>query len=315
MKRFVVGLVVLIIFAAGVFVYWTWGNLPANANDKQNKIFVIEKGAAIRQVGNSLKKEGLIRDPVVFFVYIKLYNQDKQIQAGDYRLSPSMPLSQIIDQLNHGTLDRWVTIPEGYRAEEIADVLAKNIPSYKEGWRGKLNKHEGYLFPDTYLMPRDADIDMVISIMRDNFNRKIKVIGIIPEDKTLAKTIILASLVEREAVTSEEKPLIAGIINNRLEIGMKLDIDATIQYAKGNSEKWWPQITPADYKSIDSLYNTYLYPGLPPDPIANPGIEAIKAALNPKDTPYLYYLHAAGKIYPAKTFQEHQANIKKHLGN
>ena len=315
MRKLLISFILLIILAVGAFAYWIVGNQAPNPSGRETKIFVIQKGASIREIGNSLKKEELIKDPVVFFVYIKLYGQDRKIQAGDYRLSPSMPLAKVIEELNRGTLDRWIIIPEGYRAEEIADVLKENIPSYKKSWRDVLNNNEGYLFPDTYLIPKDADIDMVISIMRNNFNRKIQEIGLASNDKDLRRIVILASLIEREAVTNEEKPLISGVINNRLIRGMALDIDATIQYLKGRKGAWWPQITTDDYKSVDSLYNTYLNPGLPPGPIANPGIEAIKAALNPQTHLYYFYIHATGKIYPARTVGEHQSNIKKYLNN
>ena len=112
------------------FGYWTMGNVAVNPKDTSQKIFVISRGESIREIGNSLKKEGLIRDSVVFFIYLKLKNQDKNIQAGDYRLSPSMSLPKIVENLNHGILDIWVTIPEGLRAEEIAELYEKNLPSY-----------------------------------------------------------------------------------------------------------------------------------------------------------------------------------------
>ena len=313
MKRLTVGLLTLIILGVLAFAYWSYGNKSASLADRSQKIFVIQKGASVREIGNSLKSEGLIKDPIIFFIYIKLKGQDRNIQAGDYRLSPSMNLETIIDELNHGTLDRWITVPEGYRAEEIADVLKKNIPSYKEEWRERLNEQEGYLFPDTYLVPKDADVDMVISLMRNNFNRKIQETGLTLEDDRLEQVIILASLIEREAKTHEEKPLISGILNNRLRIGMALQVDATIQYVKGRPGAWWPQITPADYRSVDSPYNTYRSPGLPPGPIANPGIEAIHAALNPQTHSYYFYIHAGGKIYPARTIEEHNVNVKTYL--
>lgn len=315
MRKLLIVLILLVLLALGAFAYWTVGNQSPNPNDPSSKIFVIQKGASVREVGKSLKREGLIKDPVVFFVFVKLYGQDRKIQAGDYRLSPSMPLVKVIEELNHGTLDRWITIPEGYRAEEIADALAKEIPSYKESWRDVLNDNEGYLFPDTYLIPRDAEVNMAVLTMRNNFNRKIQEIGLTPEDKNLQRIIIIASLIEREAITNEEKPLIAGVIENRLRRGMALDVDSTIQYVKGEDGKWWPQIEVSDYKDVESPYNTYLNPGLPPGPIANPGIEAIKAALNPQSHSYYFYIHAAGKIYPARTVEEHNQNIKNHLNN
>src|SRR3989338_5275149 len=318
MRKLIVVFVLTIIIVLSSFGYWQYGNQAVNPQDKTNKIFVIEKGASIREIGNKLRKEGLLRDPVVFFLYIKLYGQDRKIQAGDYRLSPSMSLKEIVDALNHGTLDRWVTFPEGIRAHEIADLLKENIPSYRESWRERLNENEGYLFPDTYLVPKDADVEMVIAMMKNNFDKKINMVGSELNDPQLQKRVlIIASLIEMEAITDEEKPIISGIIDKRLKMGMALQVDATIQYAKGYNnltKKWWSPILPSDYNGVDSSYNTYINPGLPPGPISNPGLEAIRAALNPASTPYLYYLHdSAGKIHLAKTMEEHNANIKKYL--
>ena len=303
----------LAIILVGV-LYWISGQSPANAKDKSTKIFVIQKGESVREIGNNLKHEGLIRDPVVFFIYIKLNKQDTNIQAGDFRLSPSMNLAAVVNNLNHGILDIWTTFPEGVRADEAADILKKHIPSYEETWRTVLNQNEGYLFPDTYLIPKDATVDSVVLMMRNNFNTKISDLGLTPDAPNLKKAIIIASLIEREAITDEEKPLIAGVIDNRLDLGIALQIDATIQYVKGNSKKWWPQVFREDYETINSPYNTYLNPGLPPGPIANPGIEAIKAAQNPQEHNYLYYIHDKnGKIHPARTIEEHNANVAKYL--
>lgn len=316
MRKLLIVFILFILLAIGTFVYWTIGNQALNPSDQLTKRFVIQKGDSIREIGISLKKEDLIKDPVVFFVYIRLYGPDRKIQAGEYRLSPSMRLAKIVEELQYGTLDRWVTIPEGYRAEEIVNVLKKEIPSYKESWRDVLNDNEGYLFPDTYLIPRDAEINMVVSIMRNNFNRKIQELGLAVSDPRITKTIIVASLIEREAVTNEEKPLIAGVIKNRLDIGMKLDVDATIQYALGfqkNENRWWKKELTTDDLALVSPYNTYRNAGLPPGPIANPGIEAIKAALNPQNHSYYFYIHDDGKIYPAKTIEEHNANVQKYL--
>jgi UPF0755 protein len=314
MKRFALALIILIVLSAAAFVYWTSANLPVNKNDTGNKIFVVKKGEAVREIGNSLKKDGLIRDAVVFFLYVKLNAQDKNIQAGDYKLSPSMSLPEIVESLNHGTLDIWVTIPEGFRSDEIADTFQKDLPSYENSWREELENNEGYLFPDTYLIPRGAGVSDVISIMKNNFYKKIENAGISRSNPKLSRIVILASLIEREAKTDTEKPLIAGIITNRLNIGMALQVDATIQYALGKENKWWPQITVDDYQGVESSYNTYLNPGLPPGPISNPGIESIKAAANPASTDSLYYLHdSSGNIHTSRTIEEHNANVAKYL--
>lgn len=315
-KLLTVGILLLAAFLAAFF-YWMQGNRPVNLTDKSNKIFVINRGDSVREIGNNLKSNGLIRDAVVFFLYIKVNDQDKNIQAGSYRLSPSMSLPTIISELNHGTLDIWITIPEGFRAEEIADLLEKEIPSYEDNWREVLNLNEGYLFPDTYLIPRDATAETVVSVMRGNFDKKIEDVDLTSGDARIRRAVIIASIIEREAKSDSEKPLISGVIKNRLDIGMALQVDATIQYAKGydeNTKKWWSPVTIEEYKSVNSTYNTYLITGLPPTPISNPGIEAIRAALNPLDTPYFYYLHdSSGKIHPAKTGAEHAANVAKYL--
>ncbi len=290
--------------------------MAVNKQDKSNKIFVVSKGKGVRELANELKKEGLIRDPVVFFLLVKQMGLDDDIQAGDFRLSPSMSAAKIADSLTHGTLDIWVTIPEGQRAEEIAAMLKEKIPTYSDDWRGKLNLEEGYLFPDTYLIPRSADINFIISLLKNTFNTRYATIPPTTTKLSQEEIVTLASLIEREAITDAEKPIIAGILMNRLNAGMPLQVDATIQYAKGQNpitKKWWAPVTLAEYKSVVSPYNTYLQPGLPPGPIANPGIVALQAAANPADTDYVYYLHDKnGVIRYAKTLDGHNANIEKY---
>ncbi|OIP57964.1 MAG: endolytic transglycosylase MltG [Candidatus Levybacteria bacterium CG_4_10_14_0_2_um_filter_36_16] len=315
MRKLGIAVFVILVIIFSIYLWWTNGLKPVNTNDNSQKVFVISKGEAIREIGNSLKKEGLIRDPVVFFILIKKNGNERAIQAGDYRLSPSMGVIKIVDELSHGTIDAWITIPEGLRAEEIADILEVNIKTYNATWREKLNENEGYLFPDTYLIPKDATIDIIISILKNNFYKKIESIGLSKSDPQLKKIVIIASLIEREALRDEEKPVIASVITNRLNDGIALDIDATLQYikGKGSNDKWWNVPTAAD-KRISSLYNTYLYPGIPFGPISNPGINAIAAAKNPASSRYYYYLHdSKGNVYFAKTLEAHNANIQKYL--
>lgn len=305
------GLIIFILLAS--YFWWRNGNSPVNTRDTSDKVFVVERGVGVRAIANKLKTEGLIKDPIVFFLYIKKEGKDTSIQAGDYKISPSMNLKEVVETLSHGTLDKWVTVPEGMRAEEIADILQKEIPSYQESWRDTLNANEGYLFPDTYLIPRDATIDTVLSVFKNNFDLKIEEAGLSGRND-LKELVIIASMIEREAITDSEKPLIASVITNRLDDGTGLDIDATLQYAKGKSNgKWWTVPTGTDRK-INSPYNTYMNAGLPPGPISNPGIEAIKAAANPASSDYYYYIHDNdGKVHFSKTLEEHQRNINKYL--
>lgn len=312
-KLLILGIIILV-FIVAISLWWKNGTSPVSLKDKSQKVFVIPKGMAVREVGNKLKEQGLIRDPVVFFLFIKKNGLDQNVQAGSYKLSPSMDLTQIMYTIRHGTIDIWVTFPEGLRSEEIAQILKEEIPTYQDGWVNSLKEEEGYLFPDTYLIPKDADINTVISILKNNFYSKIESIGLSKDNPKLRNILIMASLIEREAITDEEKPLIASVMYNRLNDGIGLDIDATLQYAKGKvGNKWWTVPTSYD-RQIDSPYNTYKYQGLPPGPISNPGIEAIKAAYEPASSSYYYYIHDThGKIHFARTISEHNANVEKYL--
>jgi len=317
MKRIIAVVVLILVFVIISTFWWQNGVLPVNSQDNTPKIFVVKNGQGVREIANNLKTQGLIRDPVVFFLITKKDGLDKKIQAGDFRLNPSMNAYEVAVSLTHGTLDIWVTVPEGYRAEEIADILEEKIPNYDKSWRGILNQNEGYLFPDTYLIPRDADIDTIISIFKSNFQTKYDSIKSLKSNSlTKAQIIILASLVEREARFEDDRPLVASVIYNRLSIGMKLDIDATLQYALGFQEdekRWWKKGLTSEDKKINSPYNTYTNPGLPPAPISNPGLSAIKAALNPAQTDYLYYItDKSGKNRYATNLEGHNSNIENY---
>ncbi len=314
-KKLTVLLVLCCVLLIGGFVWWSNGLSPVNVKDTNSKVFVIPKGTPVRMIGNELKKEGLIRDPVVFFIYVKKAGLDRSIQAGSYKLSASMGLPQIIDTMGHGQIDIWVTIPEGLRSEEIAEILESSIPTYSSTWKSALKAEEGYLFPDTYLIPKDADVEQVITILKNNFYTKIEGIGLSKTTPNLKEILTMASLIEREALRDDEKPMIASVITNRLAEGMALDIDASLQYSKGKSTqgKWWDVPTVEDRK-IDSEFNTYKYPGLPPSPIANPGIQAISAAKNPASSNYFYYIHdTKGSVHFARTLSEHNSNVAKYL--
>lgn len=315
MKKSVVVFTLLTLVALSLFVWWKNGAAAVNTRSHEQKLFVIARGATVREIGKNLKDEGLIRDPIVFFLYIKKQGSDKSIQAGDYRLSPAMDLRKLVDTLNHGTLDVWVTVPEGYRADEIADLLKKNVKTYKDSWREELNNNEGFLFPDTYLIPTDASIETIITIMKNNFYKKIEELGIKENDPSLKETVIVASIVEREAKNAEDKAGVASVLYNRLRIGMPLQVDASVQYVLGKDGAWWKNPTSQDLK-VDSTYNTYLNPGLTPGPISNPGLEALKVSYNPPKTSYLYYVSDdKGRLHFANTLDSHNKNINKYLNN
>ncbi len=314
MKKTSILFILIALIVVGFFIWWQNGNAAVSAKDTSSKVFVIPKGAAVRAIGNDLKEQGLIRDPVIYFLYIKKNGLEKSIQAGSYKLSPSMSLSEVVNTMLIGSIDIWITIPEGYRSEQIGEVLAENLETYDESWTQSLRNEEGFLFPDTYLVPKDADVETIINIMKNTFSSKLESEGLDPARNDISDIVTIASLIEREAITDEEKPMIAGVLYNRIGIGMALQVDATIQYAKGSTGSWWEPVTLAEYRSVISNYNTYLNPGLPPGPIANPGIESIKAAANPAQNSYFYYIHdTSGQVHFAETLEGHNSNINRYL--
>lgn len=320
MKKLLLALAfVLAIVAAGYIVYQE-GVLPVDKNDTSQRTIVVKKGDTANTIANTLYLEKLIRNRVVFFIVVKQLGIEKQIQAGDFNLSPSMSAFEVATALTKGSIDVWVTIPEGLRKEEIAEILAKDLPEFSTA--DFLSKaQEGFLFPDTYLIPKGANADTAISILTNTFDTKYT-----NEMEAKAKNlnlstkevVILASLVEREARLAEDRQPMASVLLRRLEEPMRLQIDASVQYSLGYSKEektWWKKgLTVEDLKN-DSAYNTYVRDGLPLGPICNPGIAAIEAVLTADpSTPYLYYVNdTAGKLHFARTLEEHEENIKKYV--
>src|SRR3989338_1807459 len=235
MKRLAIAFIIALLILLAAFVFWKAGTSPVNDKNNTPGIFVIERGQGVKAIAKNLKEQGFIKNQVVFFLLTKQLGLDKRIEAGDFRLYPSMNAYEIAEELTHGTLDVWVTIPEGKRTEEVAEILEKNIPTYEDSWIQKLSSYEGYLFPDTYLIPKDANIDFIIEMLGNNFEKKYNTLD---NTSTLSKeeVVILASLIEREARHAQDRPLISSVLHNRLSSGMALQVDATIQYAKGNPD-------------------------------------------------------------------------------
>lgn len=307
-----------------VFFLWYQMNIRAVDPAKtQEVVFVVPKFQPARVVFQRLKDAGLVQSALATRLYLAFSHQDSTIQAGSFKISPAMSVQGIIEELRHGTLDTWVTIPEGWRSEQIVEELVgqgllRDIPL--ETLYQEFMVHEGYLFPDTYLFALDSNSSQIIEVFTETFNQRMTTLAEHKNQRSITRgDLVLASLIEREAKHNEDRPLIASVLTNRLQIGMPLQVDATLQYARASAQKpnheWWPIVTPSD-KSILSAFNTYLYGGLPPTPIANPGIASIRAALSPAKTEYLYYLSDQhGVTHYAKTFQEHQQNIHKYLGS
>ncbi|MBI2036505.1 endolytic transglycosylase MltG [Candidatus Microgenomates bacterium] len=312
----IIPLFILLLFLAGIFSLFQ----PADKNDSTAVIFVVGKGEGINSIAQRLEAQKLIRNRFVFIFEVRRLGLGPKIQTGDFRLYKSRTPSQIARELTTGTLDVWVTIIEGWRTEEIAELLKDKFPTYDNSWVLELRKHEGYLFPDTYLIPKDADIELIVKILRENFDRKLNSLNVdyTKNGLSLENSIILASIVEREARSDEVRKQVAGILLKRLSIVMKLDTDATVQYALGfqaTQKGWWKKGLTFDDLEIRSPYNTYRNAGLPPGPISNPGLSSLQAVFTASSsTPYLYYLHDnLGNSYYAKTLEEHNLNKTKYL--
>jgi UPF0755 protein len=315
---------------------------PAGDDDTP-VVFVVELGETGKEVAERLGEQALIKDPRLFRYYV--IEEGLTIEAGEYVLNQTMTPFEIAETLQHGRADEVaLTIPEGRRVEEIVDLAAEigidraefmalartpanELPQDRAYDYAFLQDRpanatlEGYLFPDTYRLPQDASARDLIDRMLLTFDSKVTNemrAQATAQGRTLYEVVILASIVEREAVLAEERSTIASVYLNRLDAGIKLDADPTIQYALGKPGDWWPHITTEDYTSVDSPWNTYLYAGVPPSPIANPGLDSIKAILAPEDTPYLFFMRDCdaddGSHLFAASPEEHMANYARCSG-
>lgn len=318
MKRFLFLLLIFVALVTGGTFWWYSVAKPPSA-DTSSRDFLIVKGSSASQIGNKLEKEGFIRSALAFKIYVQVSGKARSIQAGEYKLSQSNSLFKIVDELTLGPAEIWVTIPEGLRREEIAARFASAFgqgEGFTQEFFSASADLEGFLFPDTYLFPKDVEATSVVKKMRSTFDVKTAELKerIDASTLTLREIIILASIIERETKTDEERSMVAGVLINRLNIGMGLQADATVQYAVSTAGNRWPILTKDDLQ-VNSPYNTYRFRGLPPAPIANPGLSSIKAAVFPEKSDYLYYLHdAKGQVYFARTLAEHNENVRKYLG-
>lgn len=335
MKRFpLLFPLLLILFTALLFVWWKTASAPANPNEDKPRDFLITRGQTAEEIGTKLAQQGLIKSPVAFKLYTQITGKQKGIQAGEYRLSPNLTLQELVLALTRGPQELWVTYPEGFRREEIAaktiQVLGLEGAEADAFWFAFLKEtagKEGFLFPDTYLFARDVTAATAASKLRSTFDARVT--GEMLEDAqatglSMDEILVLASIVERETLTQEERPIVAGVLLKRLQAGWPLQADATLQYILATQScplsvvqldcKWWNIPTAEHRQSLKSAYNTYLNPGLPPGPIANPGLTSIKAVIYSEESPYWFYLHdPQGNIHYAETIEEHNENINRYL--
>jgi UPF0755 protein len=321
-------LAILIVFAVAIGAAWiAYALFGDRSHPATTTGVVVARGSAFADIAAQLQSAGVIGSAELFRIYAKASHADTQARAGEFRFTPHQTQAEVLHQLQTGgaQIAKWITIPEGFTAKQIAAQLQSegfgDAADYEQAFVHdtividgfRTTNMEGYLFPDTYLMPLDASPSSVEAIMSAQFRkefpgdaaRKARARGL-----TVPQIVTLASLIEREAKADDERPLMAGVYYNRLRLGMPLEVDATIEYALPQHET---VITYSDLK-LDSPYNTYLHQGLPPTPIANPGRPSLIAALNPRPSDYLYYVYKGhGHHAFAKTLAEQNANIAKYL--
>lgn len=319
---------ILIILAA---IYLLTSLSPVSQADGGREVVVtIPPSATAQMAGDILSQHKLLRSPLAFNLYARYTGLDSRIKAGQYTLSDSLSTPALLKELVKGCqAEQSFTVPEGYTTAQIADLLAENgladreeflrvvarekfsypfIKGLPEGER----RLEGYLFPDTYQVDGESSETSIIDTMLKHFAGVIEELDYQAQAEkngfTLHEALTIASLVEREAMVDEERALIAGVIYNRLRIDMPLQVDATVQYALGETK---PILYYGDLE-VDSPYNTYKIYGLPPGPIAMPGRNSLVAAVQPAATEYLYYVaRPDGTHLFAATLADHEANRER----
>ena len=314
-----------LLFLVVVFLSLGFGLFLVSPADKEGaeQVFIVKEGASVKEVAGELDKRGLITNKTLFVLWTRLKGYGKDIRAGEYSLSPAMAPVQLLEILRKGlVILHSVTIPEGFTIDQIADALAAKGLAEKKRFleltqdKALLRQYgisgpsfEGYLFPDTYHFSRGTPTLAILDTMVKRFKQMVTPLM----DKSqgpgmkFEEVVILASIVEKETGRPEERPLIASVFLNRLKLGMRLESDPTVIYGIENFD--------SDLKKKDLMdktpYNTYVIHGLTPGPIANPGLESIKAVMDPAKTDYLYFVSKNdGSHHFSKTLAEHNRAVE-----
>ncbi|OMD37680.1 aminodeoxychorismate lyase [Paenibacillus borealis] len=337
-------IILLLALAGGGGAWYIWNGMQPVEPAGPAVTFTIEKGMGSAEIASLLEDNGIIRNEMFFRGYLKWVKEGSSFKAGTYTASPGDTYDELITRLNAGDVvkeDTVVfTIPEGFTAKQIAEKLAEAWNQPADVFLKMMNsgagltevntlkipedaslRHrlEGYLFPETYELAKDSTPQEVVEAMLEQLTKKLDSIPdwqaqLAERGLSLHELLTVASLVEREVVVDEERPLVAGVIYNRLKKGQNLEIDATVQYLLDKQKE---RLLNKDLK-VESPYNTYRNPGLPPGPIGSPGLASIQAALAPKASEYYFYVTkkdgTQGHLF-GKTYKEHLANIKKSEQN
>ncbi|PJF21654.1 MAG: endolytic transglycosylase MltG [Phototrophicales bacterium] len=315
--------------------------LDQRVSDDQTPIrFTVQPGDNANTIGQRLEANGIIHDAGLFADYVQAEGFDADLDAGTYFLNPSMTLREVAQELRDSSFSTIVfTIVPGQRIEQIAETIDATAPyftfsgaefmgfvgagaqiPYEFAQRNGIPSGaslEGFLLPNTYQLPPEINAQELRDMLLETFDAAITAdmrATAAADGYTIYEIVTLASIIEREAVYADEHPVIASVYRNRLETpGWRLEADPTVQYGHPNAgpSNWWPRISVADYRSVNSAYNTYIHDGLPPGPIASPSLSAIQAAITPMETPYFFFradCRGDNRHDFAITYEEHIAN-------
>lgn len=329
-----VATLIILIVLLGSLVVWQsyrfW--LQAPAKEASSQVITIVDGEGFGTMAIELEERGLINSKFWFTIYGRLDGSQKNIQVGEFELRPGMNYASIIDILMRSDSEEvTITIPEGYTLQQIGELVVANFDVTEAEWgvltgmESPFETHEfvvaaqkpadvdleGYLFPDTYRFFEDATGEQIVQKLLNTMQSRFEQNNLVPSpDMSIHEMLTLASILEREVRGSEDMAIVADLFLRRLDIGMALQADSTVNYITGRDT---PSISLAD-RDIDSLYNTYLYPGLPPGPISNPGLESLQALTNPTPNSFYYFLTTPeGEVIYAISHDDHVRNKATYL--
>ncbi|HZI66773.1 MAG TPA: endolytic transglycosylase MltG [Thermoanaerobaculia bacterium] len=313
----------LSLLAVAAFFYYRLEHPPGAARATEDVVVDIPRGTSTAEIFRRLEAAGVVEDARLAEVYYRLHRRRTTLQAGEYRFRRPMPIDEIINRMGRGDVVRhFVVVPEGLTAEETFALFWKQGIGGPDGFRAAMAETElvpglstgvtdleGFLFPDTYEVTRSTSAKEIVDRMVANFRRhftpalqrRAAALGL-----SVRQAVALASIVQKETSIRDEAPLVAGVYWNRLKRGMRLQADPTVIYAMKRDGRWTGTLYRSDY-DYDSPYNTYRIDGLPPGPICNPGMDALKAAVNPARTAFLYFVAdpLTGRHNFSTTFDEH----------
>ncbi len=309
-------IVCLLLAALGYFL------VTPPPNTRYPKTIEVEFGMSVRSVATLAKESNLVRSELLLYALLNAFNDPTNIHAGRYIFNEPQNSIQVARKIANNEVDELLvtlTIPEGITVKKIAEIAAAVLPNFdSEAFISLATLNEGFLFPETYFVPETFTAQDLFELQTVTFTERVALIenqaSSTPFEKA-KEIIILASIIEREANSEESMKMVSGILQNRLRLDMPLQADATIEYALTTPlNELAPGELAKQLKELDSPYNTYLYKGLPPTPIGNPGLMAIEAAFNPTPSEYLFYVtDEAGNFYYAETLTEHNNNVAKYL--